>query len=556
MAYESRFRLWPRRDGDAQSAEQSAVQHTEQQVTTVQESYQYNTDIPAAYFGILREGGLRGAPYSPFEISRMARDPMRNIDAIREWARWAYYSNGTISTAIDSLQGLHTLDYVVVTKPKRVGVERINYKDYHQIVNRVLRTIRYKDVIRDAIYHEARDGMYFGYFENRSIPVDRKKALTDYEMDSMFEINESGASMCVIPLPVDHCRIIGRRGSTYEIAFDLRFFDGLPEEEIKRRILGMPKQIQEGYRQYKNGNFSNGASWLRLDWRRTIVGKIKSGARDPFGVPFAVAALDDVDYARYFVNSKRNVLDTVNNQIYYETFPEGKDKGTSALSEKQQTHQHNVVKQALTTRRNNNGVSFFSLAAGTKMDHLPVDIDLLDEDNENAIKEDINKSLGFSAAALNGSSSGNYATASLNLELVASRVFTWIEEIAEELNKCIALNVIKDKDHVAEFRMLPITFVKRDQFVKFYSDLYARGKGSLSAWIAATGVNADDYISLMDYELDEDFENKYPVHKTSFTVTGKDAPEYEDVDNHGDLDNPSTASTVANNGNALPSPSD
>ena len=190
------------------------------------------------------------------------------------------------------------------------------------------------------------------------------------------------------------------------------------------------------------------------------------------------------------------------------------------------------------------------------MDHLPVDIDLLDEDNENAIKEDINKSLGFSAAALNGSSSGNYATASLNLELVASRVFTWIEEIAEELNKCIALNVIKDKDHVAEFRMLPITFVKRDQFVKFYSDLYARGKGSLSAWIAATGVNADDYISLMDYELDEDFENKYPVHKTSFTVTGKDAPEYEDVDNHGDLGNPSTASTVANNGNALPSPSD
>ena len=106
--------------------------------------------------------------------------------------------------------------------------------------------------------------------------------------------------------------------------------------------------------------------------------------------------------------------------------------------------------------------------------------------------------------------------------------------------------------------MLPTNFVNRAEFVKQFSDLYARGKGSLIAWIAATGVNADDYITLMDYELDEDFENKYPVHKTSFTVTGKDAPEHEDVDNNnGGLEsNPSTESTVANDGNASPAPSD
>ena len=87
--------------------------------------------------------------------------------------------------------------------------------------------------------------------------------------------------------------------------------------------------------------------------------------------------------------------------------------------------------------------------------------------------------------------------------------------------------------------------------------MYARGKGSLLAWISATGVNADDYLSLMDYELDEDFENRYPVHKTSFTVTGKDAPEHQDVDNNsgGLPTNKSTESTIANNGNASPSPS-
>ena len=77
------------------------------------------------------------------------------------------------------------------------------------------------------------------------------------------------------------------------------------------------------------------------------------------------------------------------------------------------------------------------------------------------------------------------------------------------------------------------------------------------AWIASTGINADDYLSLMDYELEEDFENRYPVHKTSFTVTGKDAPDGDVDKSTGDLSvNPATESTNANNGNASPSPSD
>ena len=248
----------------------------------------------------------------------------------------------------------------------------------------------------------------------------------------------------------------------------------------------------------------------------------------------------------------------MNNQIYYETFPEGKEKGTSALSRDQQERQHNTVKQALTQRTNSNGVSFFSLASGTKMDRLPVDLSLLDEENENAIKEDVNEDIGMGAAALSGSSSGNYATATLNLEIVANNVFTWIEALVEELNKCLNYNVIRDASYRVEFRILPITFVNREKQVKFFSDLYARGKGSLMAWIASTGINTDDYLSLMDFELDEDFENRYPVHKTSFTVTGKDAPDGDVDKSTGTGDPPlnaSTESTKANNANASPSPS-
>ena len=32
----------------------------------------------------------------------------------------------------------------------------------------------------------------------------------------------------------------------------------------------------------------------------------------------------------------------------------------------------------------------------------------------------------------------------------------------------------------------------------------------------------DDYLSLMDEELEDDFENKYPVHQSANTMSSKD----------------------------------
>lgn len=556
MAGESRLRLWRSKEPQAETAsaatEQNAASGVEEAVL-----HEFNTQLGAAYLNMMSGYSKGSAPYSTREILDMAKDPMHHMTELRRWAKWAYYSNGTVTTAVDSLTGLHSLDYIVVAKPKKAGSARKGYRQSADRMNSVLRSMRYKEVIRDAIFHNANEGMYVGYMETRTVPVEHKMALTDIDVQGITEINSAGINTIVISLPLEYTRIIGRRNNCYEVAFDLRYFQGMREDERKRRLQGFPRQIQEAWSKFEQGEFPDGASWLRLDWRRTIVTKIKSGQSDPYGVPFAVAALDDIDYAKYFVNTKRRVLDTVNNQIYYETFPEGKEKGTSALSKTQQENQHNTVKQALTQRSSATGISFFSLAAGTHMDRLPVDISLLDEENENAIKEDVNEDIGFAAAALSGSSTGNYATATLNLEIISNNVFTWIEAIVEELNKCLNYNVIRDSSYRIEFRVLPITFVNRDKQVKFFSDLYARGKGSLLAWIASTGVNADDYLSLMDYELEEDFENRYPVHKTSFTVTGKDAPD-GDVDKSTDglESNPSTESTKANNGNASPSPSD
>lgn len=549
MANRTRFHLFGSRP--SRPPDDFEVNDLKQSVTETSQ-YEYNTEIGAEFINLMNGDECMEAPYSIVEIERMARNPMRHIESLRKWANWAYYSNGTITTAIDGLRSLHSLDYVISASPKHETGSRGGYRISRDRMESALCEIRYKEVIRDGIFKCANDGMYVAYLEVNNAPQSQAMLLNDIEVDDLLEANAVRNQITVIPLPVKYTRIIGRHDNCYEVAFDLRYFDGVSDGVLKRRLAAMPLEIRNAWQKYRDNGFKTGASWLRLDWRHTIVHKIKSGMNDPFGVPFAVSALDDIQYAKYFINTKRHVLDTVNNQIYYETFPEGKDKGKSALTEGQQKAQHDTVKSAL-TQHTPSKISFFSLAAGTKMDHLPVDVSLLDEENENAITEDVNEDIGFSASALNGSSKGNYATATLNIELISNNVYTWIEAIVSDLNKCLNYCVIKDPDYTPEFFVLPVTFVNREKWVKNFADLYARGKGSLTAWVAAAGINPSKYVSLLEYELAEDYENRYPVHKTSFTITGKDEPG-SDVD--GNTGNVSTENTIQNGGNLSPSPSD
>ena len=95
-----------------------------------------------------------------------------------------------------------------------------------------------------------------------------------------------------------------------------------------------------------------------LDNKRTIAHKIKCKISEPWGRPLAIAAIADILYQNEFVDTKRNVLKELNNRIVVQTLPEGKDKGSCALTKSQQEDQHNKVKQAVMTKNNRGGTSF------------------------------------------------------------------------------------------------------------------------------------------------------------------------------------------------------
>lgn len=73
-------------------------------------------------------------------------------------------------------------------------------------------------------------------------------------------------------------------------------------------------------------------------------------------------------------------------------------------------------------------------------------------------------------------------------QLVSAQAFRWIDEIESELNKCINMNVIKDKKNRVECRYFKTTYVNQKSMIQNTKDLYLQGKGSLALWASAVGI--------------------------------------------------------------------
>ena len=491
--------------------------------------------------------------YSPEQLAALIRDPMANNDMLREISLILYGTNGTYTNTVDYMTAIPTLDRVIIThSTSKTKKDELRKKRNKSLMESTLRTIKEKEVIRNALFCGMIDGLYFGYFETTPPPYSKKKTMTDYEVGNIAEINDLDVNASIIDLPVDYTKIVGIKNSSYVIAFNLDYFDRVTGESTENKLRKYPKEIREAYdRRKKQENPNDNGNWIILDNTKTIVHKIRSKKSEQYGRPLVLSAIKDILYNDYFTDTKRNVLNDINHKIVVQTFPEGSTKGTSALTKKQQSDQHDAVKGAVLNKNNRNGTSFVSVAAGTKLDTLdPANTDIFDEKYENKIGDKISLGMGIASSLLNGSSSGSYSSQENNLKLLASRLFQWIEQIANELNKCINKNIIKDNKNCVECKYLPITHTNKKEMVGYAKDLYTQGKGSLSLWAAACGISPEIFFALLDQELEDDIENKYPVHMTSYVLSGKSG--------RPTTDNPSdnTMKSRDSGGNSIPSPSD
>lgn len=482
--------------------------------------------------------------YKPEHIRDLIRDPMAHNRILREISRMLYGCNGILTNTIDYMTAMPTLDNVVV----QYGDSKQKRKKNKALMQSTLKKIKHKEIVRDALCKGMIDGVAFYYFETTERPYSRTKIMSDYDVERIVEINEAGINVSIISLPVDYTRIIGIKNSSYQLAFDMSYFDNCEGEIAEKKLRKYPKEIRDAY------NKGNRHNWVVLDTNKTIVHKIRSNKDEPWGRPLALGAINDILYGDYFTDTKRGVLDEINNRIIYQTFPEGDKKGMTTLSEPQQINQHEKVKAAVISKNNRGGISFFSVAAGTKINAIQAaNTDIFDDKYESNLSDKIAMDLGIASSLLNGSGSGNYSSQVNNLQLLSSQLFQWIEQIENELNKCINENIIKDKKNYVMCKYLTTTYVNQKDMVGYAKDLYLQGKGSLALWASAAGISPEVYFALLDQELEDDIENKYPTHQTSFTLTSKDAEPGRPTDD--DSGNYSTLQTKATNSNSTPAPS-
>ena len=514
-------------------------------------SYMYNTKITCEWARLFSDSCFQ-SQYTSDEIREYINHPAIYQKELRELGWWAYRVDGSVSSAVDYLRTMHTLDKTVVCKSRTLdGKKPRSFNKNKQLMLNTLEVIKYKEKIRDALLKRCNDGIYFYYFETSAVNSITKKFLNDIDVERVYEINELGINASIISLPVDWCKIVGKKNNAFVVAFDLKYFLQFDERKRDMELLKFPKEIRDGFK--KNEKHIGDKSWIVLDNNKTIVDKGKTPDNVPYGIPLAICALDDILYANYFVQTKRNVLDSVNSQIIYEVFPEG-EKGKCTLTSNQQKEQHDIIKEAIVNKKNKNGVAFFSLAAGTKMDSIKVDTDILDEKNENTIKNSVPRDLGISSASLNGEATGNYATASLNIEMVAGNVYSWIENFMNELNKCINANIIKDKRCKIACNILPVTYVNRDKFFNQMKALYSECNGSFMAVIAASGMDVESYLSLLDEEKELNFDEKYMPHASMHTQSSSDNKGGRPSISDSEVKNENTLASKSINGNANPKP--
>lgn len=490
--------------------------------------------------------------YSREQLADLVKDPMANNKILREISLILYGTSGTYTNTVDYMTAMPTLDKVIVTHGTSDNKKRKN----KELMESTLRTIKDKEIVRDALWRGMIDGIAFYYFEITGKPTSLEKKLNDFDVNNIVEINELGMNASIISLPTDYTEIIGIKNNSYVIAFNLDYFDTPLGEQTERKLKKFPKEIRNAYHKKNEQNGIRGNNWVVLDNTKTIVHKIRSQRSEKYGRPLVLAAIRDILYDDYFASTKRNVLDEINNKVVYQTLPEGQNKGTCALTKQQQEKQHETVKSAVMKKNNRGGTSFFTVSAGTKLNVLDIgNADIFDEKYESNLGDKIALDMGIAGSLLNGSSSGSYSSQENNLELITAQLFQWVEQIILEINKCISINIINDNKNWVECKYLPMTFVNKGKMVGYMKDLYLQGKGSLTAWASACGLSPDVFFALLDQEKADGIEDKYPVHKTSYTLSANDE---QNKCGRPTTDNPKekTIQTRQNGGNNSPSPSD
>jgi hypothetical protein len=445
--------------------------------------------------------------------------PMIHNEILREISKQSYSLNGMYANTIDYMVSIPTLSFISVVRSKKEEI-----KNKRLMFNNLIRLLNHDKTTRDILRHLFIYGMYVGILRdttprNKSIDtmtgfiesIDRLEGLS---LDDNFMIQ---------PLDLDYVKFLGFQNNINVVGFDLEYFEQFRHGGLLNEIKNFPKEFLLAYNAYKKDSSKR---WFILDYKKTLAIKFRSDIEEAYGRPLGLAAFCDMKSQLEYSNSQYKLINELASSIYYLILPEGERTGSCSLNQKQQDNVIDAFKNAvkINTQGDKAKISTLSLPPKTEIDKLTKDASLLKDTLSDEITKKISTNLGFASSALNASSDGgaSYSSLQVNIDLVSSQVFQIVNEVAKEYTRLLNnLIDIKPSDYI-EMKYLPISWLNKSDMSDKAKDLYLEGKGSLSFWIACSGFDVDDYISMMDYEAENDWENKYPIHMTSHTASSND----------------------------------
>ena len=439
---------------------------------------------------------MNGVNISLQDLNNYLRNHISYNKQLRNISELMYNSKGVYRKAIDFMVNILPLDYIILCNEK----EKAKYKDYQKKIERFVKDIKSRIIIRDILFKVLLYGTYFAY-------------IRDYKT--------------VQPLDLDYTKIIKITNTDFQLAFDMKYFDKFNITKnydsegnvitIQDALDGFPPEFKTGYLTYKKDSAKR---WYPLDINNTVCVKAWCKLEDVWGRPLGLAAFDDLLYDNALINTDRTIYDRINRQLIHQKLGD-MNKDSYRPTPTQQKQAHESVRTVLNdTTNKNGGIKLITTPFYSELKGIDVNTDVLQTKRNEESLNRMTADLGVSLAVLNGTGA-TFSGQTFNIEAIASQMFTIMEHVEEYLFNKQFDRLVPSRNFVFEMKFFRITNINRQDFIDNMKTQFEYG-GSLSLYINSIGVPIDAFEQLIDEENEKKIKDKLEPPKSTFTQSGKD----------------------------------
>lgn len=456
--------------------------------------------------------------YGKNEIERFINDPMTYHVQLNEIIESLYNIDGVLFQSIQKRMSSPTLAKILI--PRVINKSNIQKRTKAE---QVLSDLNHHLITRDSLRSHDLFGQSCFILDERPVGKSKKRQYT------------------LKPLHQNFFKFVGVLNGDHIVAFDLDYFewerDNLNSEysefvEITEVLKTFPTEFAIAYNDYKNNSAKR---WFVLNQETTYATKARASLLEPYGRSITLTGIKDILFSQEYTESQRSNLKQYISQLLYMVLPESESKGHCSLNSKQQKEQNNVFIKAVMQQYNKRpgfapSANAFVVAPGSKIDKVTVNPDLLKDTLKNENKEQIASNVGLGLGAISGSGGAtNYASLALNMKLVMSEIYEFLEQSSKQYEKIVNHILNSNENNYIKFKYLKVSNHDKEEVFNTAKELFTLTSGSREYLYAVGTDDAMSYIDLMELENLLDYDNRFAPHLTSFTANGKKNTEETDV---------------------------